>query len=182
MKLFKQNVIRICKHHFAGFNTHKEFLCKAINTAGDQLSVHDVDSIKISLNNMKEQIHEIETYISCNQPSSSKPVIQPTTHLKSVYLMNKENFYFHIKVSNFSLDATTRCKQHQCLGTLYRSVVIEQGIQLDEVEGNEILIEERDGVLFEIYMAGGEHSTGQGSPLALEVDQSLEDYISNFIM
>lgn len=177
MKLFKANLIRICQHHFTGFNTHKEFLCKAINKAGDELSVHEIDSFKVSLNNMKEQIQEIETYISCKQPASSE---QSATHLKSVFLSNKENFYFHIKVSDFSLEATTLCKQHQSLDSLYQCVVIEQGLQPDEVKGNEILIEERDGALFVTYRAGGELSSEQGLPLKLQRGQSLEEYISNF--
>jgi hypothetical protein len=113
---------------------------------------------------MKEQIEEIEAYISCKQPASSKPLTTYVTRMKPVYLTNKEGFYFHIKVSEFSFNATTMCKQHQCLESLYKSVVIEQGLLLDEVEGNEIRIEERDSVLFEIYRACGEHSTEQGLP------------------
>jgi hypothetical protein len=101
MKLLKDSFIRICQHHFTGFNTHKEFLRTAINKAGDQLNIHEIESFKVSLNNMKEQI---EAYISCKQPASSKPLTTSVTRMMPVYLTNKEGFYFHIKVSEFSFN------------------------------------------------------------------------------
>jgi hypothetical protein len=66
MPVSKSNFIRMFKHHWAGFNVHKEFLRDTIYQASETLTDHDIDKINISLKNMKEQFEELENYVSEN--------------------------------------------------------------------------------------------------------------------
>ena len=66
MSISKTNFIAKFKHHWSGFNIHKEFLRDAVDSAGEQLNEHDIDRLKISLNNMKEQLEMVENFIAEN--------------------------------------------------------------------------------------------------------------------
>lgn len=66
MAITKSNFIAKFKHHWSGFNTHKEFLREVVDKADEQLNEHDIDSLKISLNNMKEQLEMVENFIAEN--------------------------------------------------------------------------------------------------------------------
>lgn len=62
----KSNFIAKFKFHWSGFNTHKSFLRQTVDNANEQLQSHEIDSIKISLVNMKEQLDAVEKFLSEN--------------------------------------------------------------------------------------------------------------------
>ena len=65
MAISKENFLLVFKHNWAGFNTHKAFLKVDVDRVSTkELSEHDIRRIKVSLNNMRESIENVEKYIS----------------------------------------------------------------------------------------------------------------------
>ena len=64
MAISKSNFIAKFKYHWVGFNIHKEFLQKSLEKANEELSDTDIDSLTISLTNMREQIEIVENYMA----------------------------------------------------------------------------------------------------------------------
>ncbi|SGZ03526.1 hypothetical protein [Moritella viscosa] len=67
MAISKQNFITIFKHNWHGFNVHKDFLKKDVEAiSSDNLTERDISRLQVSLNNMRQQIENVENYISEN--------------------------------------------------------------------------------------------------------------------
>ncbi|MGR6779832.1 hypothetical protein [Moritella viscosa] len=65
MAISKTNFLLIFKHNWTGFNVHKDFLKKDFDAiSSDNLTESDIRRLKVSLNNMRESIENVEKYIS----------------------------------------------------------------------------------------------------------------------
>jgi hypothetical protein len=88
------------------------------------------------------------------------------------YITNSAHKYFEIKVKKFNLEKTIGCMEHKTLDSMQAYICEEQGLALDEITGNEIIITEQNNDYFE---TDGRGCTGI---IELEAGQSIEKYIT----
>lgn len=91
-----------------------------------------------------------------------------------IFITNKNGHYFVVTTHNFIIEELRDCTLHESLSAMYTYVCKHQSLDLDEIEFNEIIFNQKESVIWEV------HSTGGGIPLELDANQSIENYISNY--
>lgn len=86
-----------------------------------------------------------------------------------MFITNKHDHYFEVQ-GNIDTALLVDCIVHPTEHAMLSYVSAQYGLQLDEVEGNTILLEQDDEGIWLIYWLNG---------YTAEVDD-IEEYISNF--
>ena len=94
--------------------------------------------------------------------------------MNTVCVTNKNGHYFIVKIHNLIIAKLSECTLHNSLSDMYLYVCKLQELEAEEIEGNEIIFNQIEDVIWEV------HSTGGGIPLELDTNQTIEDYISNY--